>query len=31
MTRAIVAVLLLAIPLLTSVFLGRRAGHPDAL
>jgi hypothetical protein len=31
MTRAIVAVLLLAIPFLTSVLLGRRAGHPDAI
>jgi len=30
MTRAIVAVLLLAIPFLTSLLLGRRAGHPDA-
>jgi hypothetical protein len=30
MTRAIVAVLLLAIPFLTSILLGRRAGHPDA-
>jgi hypothetical protein len=30
MTRALVAVLLLAIPFITSVFLGRRAGHPDA-
>jgi hypothetical protein len=31
MTRAIVAVLLLAIPFLTSVLLGRRAGHPDTI
>ena len=30
MTRALVAVLLLAIPFITSVVLGRRAGHPDA-
>jgi hypothetical protein len=30
MTRALVAVLLLAIPFLTSLVLGRRAGHPDA-
>jgi hypothetical protein len=30
MTRALVAVLLLAIPFITSLVLGRRAGHPDA-
>jgi len=30
MTRALVAILLLAIPFITSVVLGRRAGHPDA-
>jgi hypothetical protein len=30
MTRALVAVVLLAIPFITSVVLGRRAGHPDA-
>lgn len=30
MTRALIAVLLLAIPFITSVVLGRRAGHPDA-
>jgi len=29
MTRALIAVLLLAIPIVTSVVLGRRAGHPD--
>jgi hypothetical protein len=29
MTRALIAVLLLAIPFVTSVVLGRRAGHPD--
>jgi hypothetical protein len=29
MARALVAVLLLAIPFVTSVVLGRRAGHPD--
>ena len=28
MTRALIAVLLLAIPFVTSVVLGRRAGHP---
>jgi hypothetical protein len=30
MTRALFAVLLLAIPFITSLVLGRRAGHPDA-
>jgi hypothetical protein len=30
MTRALIAVLLLAIPFIASVVLGRRAGHPDA-
>jgi hypothetical protein len=30
MSRALVAMLLLAIPFIASVFLGRRAGHPDA-
>jgi len=29
MTRALIAVLLLAIPFVTSVVLVRRAGHPD--
>jgi hypothetical protein len=29
MARALVAVLLMAIPFVTSVVLGRRAGHPD--
>jgi hypothetical protein len=29
MTRALIAILLLAIPFATSVVLGRRAGHPD--
>jgi hypothetical protein len=28
MTRALIAMLLLAIPLITSVVLGRRVGHP---
>jgi len=29
MTRALIAALLLAIPFVTSVLLGRRSGHPD--
>jgi hypothetical protein len=29
MSRALIAVLLLAIPFVTSILLGRRAGHPD--
>ncbi len=31
MTRALLAALLLAIPLIAAAFLGRRAGHPDAI
>jgi hypothetical protein len=31
MTRALIAALLLAIPFVTALVLGRRAGHPDAI
>jgi len=31
MTRLLVAALLLAIPFVAALLLGRRAGHPDAI